>query len=185
MSSRHVLALCAAAVFAAACSSQPSERSAASPTAPSIVAVADGMQGGVSGREAVDFPPRADGVEFRTQLENKYLAMGRRPSQVIVDMEGEATWVGEYYRYRVNGCDHDTATQRVMTQIDGASTGAGVLAAGLPGDRGLPAARSDRRFPPAARNEIPVDGPLGAVGGGPRWRGDLARGVLPLSHQRM
>ena len=71
----------------------------------------------------MDFPPRPDGVDFRTQLENKYLAMGRRPSQVIVDMEGEATWVGEYYRYRVNGCDHNTATQRVMTQVDGGAPG--------------------------------------------------------------
>ena len=123
MSSRHVLALCAAALFAAACSSNPAERSATLVTAPSPVAIVDGIQGGVSGREAVSFPARADGVDFRTQLENKYLAMGRRPSQVIVDMEGEATWVGEYYRYRVNGCDHDTATQRVMSQIDGAAPG--------------------------------------------------------------
>src|ERR671912_113709 len=124
MSSRHVLALCAATLFAAACSSNPAERSAATPTAPTIVAAADGTQGGVSRRQAVDFPPRPDGVDFRTQLENKYVAMGRRPSQVIVDMEGEATWVGEYYRYRVNGCDHNTATQRVMVQIDGAAAGA-------------------------------------------------------------
>lgn len=123
MLSRHLLALCAAVMLAAACSSQPAERSATSPTAPSPVALADGIPGGVSGREAVSFPARADGLEFRTQLENKYVAMGRRPSQVIVDMEGEATWVGEYYRYRVNGCDHDTATQRVMSQIDGAAPG--------------------------------------------------------------
>ena len=113
MSSRLVLALCAAALFASACSSNPSERSATLPTAPSPLAFAEGVTGGVSGREAVSFPARADGLDFRTQLEIKYVAMGRRPSQVIVDMEGEATWVGEYYRYRVNGCDHDTATQRV------------------------------------------------------------------------
>ncbi len=174
MLSRHVLALCAAAMFAAACSSNPAERSATLPTAPSPVALADGIPGGVSGREAVSFPARADGLEFRTQLENKYVAMGRRPSQVIVDMEGEATWVGEYYRYRVNGCDHDTATQRVMSQIDGAAAGTSVLAAGLSRDRGVPATGSNRRLPPAARIEVPGDGPLGAVGGRSRWRGDLA-----------
>ena len=123
MSSRHVAALCAAALFAAACSSNRSEPSAASPTGPSAVAIDDLTPGGAPRGAVVAFPARADGVGFRSQLENKYVSMGRTPSQVIVDQEGEATWVGEYYRYRVNGCDHDTATQRVMAQIDGVAPG--------------------------------------------------------------
>src|SRR5204862_1753276 len=28
-------------------------------------------------------------------------------------------WVGEYLRYRSSGCDHATAVQKTMTQIDG------------------------------------------------------------------
>jgi hypothetical protein len=123
MSSRPIVALCAAALFAAACSSNSSERTAASPTAPSVAAIPGEVEGGVVRGTVVNFPARADGVQFRTELENKYIAMGRRPAQVFVDMEGEATWVGEYYRYRVNGCDHDTATQRVMAQVDGAAPG--------------------------------------------------------------
>ena len=48
-----------------------------------------------SGPALIGFPARTDTVDFRTQLENKYVSMGRRPSQTIVDMEGEATWVGD------------------------------------------------------------------------------------------
>ena len=93
------------------------------PTSPSAV-TPDTTGGSFVSRPAViAFPPRPDGVEFRAQLESKYLAMGRRPAAVIVDQEGEATWIGEYYRYRVNGCDHDTATQRALAQIDGAPPG--------------------------------------------------------------
>ena len=80
----------------------------------------------------VGFPARTDTVDFRTQLENKYVSMGRRPAQTIVDMEGEATWVGEYNRYRVNGCDHNTATQRTLAQIDGAAPGTGLFDPAIP-----------------------------------------------------
>ena len=30
-----------------------------------------------------------------------------------------AIWIAEYLRYRTSGCDHATAVQRTMTQIDG------------------------------------------------------------------
>jgi hypothetical protein len=69
----------------------------------------------------VPFPPRPDAIDFRNQLENKYTAMGRPSTQVYVDKEGEVVWIGDYDRYRVNGCDHNTATQYVMVQIDGAA----------------------------------------------------------------
>lgn len=92
----------------------------AAPTAPSVV-LPDGAGGGVSRRAVVAFPPRADAIDFRNQLENKYTAMGRPSTQVYVDKEGEVVWIGDYERYRVNGCDHNTAIQYVMVQIDGAA----------------------------------------------------------------
>jgi hypothetical protein len=57
-------------------------------------------------------------VDFRRQLGAKYQAMGRS-AQSAVDPDGAAIWLGEYYRYRTSGCDHATATQKVMAQIDG------------------------------------------------------------------
>ena len=41
----------------------------------------------------------------------------RRPT--YVDLEGDIVWTQEYLRYRVNQCDHATAVQRVLDQIDG------------------------------------------------------------------
>ena len=76
--------------------------------------------GGISGPMDVLFPSRADSFQFRNQLETKYqTGLGRSPSMTSVDPEGEVVWTQEYIRYRVNGCDHPTAVQRVMTQIDG------------------------------------------------------------------
>jgi hypothetical protein len=76
--------------------------------------------GGISGPMDVLFPSRADSAQFRNQLETKYqIGLGRSPSMTSVDPEGEVVWTQEYIRYRVNGCDHPTAVQRVMTQIDG------------------------------------------------------------------
>ena len=122
MTRRFLLALLAIAVWTAACSRNPESRSASLPTSPTLVSASDGG-GGVSGPTVINFPSRTDGIQFRAELENKYVAMGRRPAEVYVDQEGEATWIGEYYRYRVNGCDHNTATARVMAQIDGAAPG--------------------------------------------------------------
>jgi len=120
---RRSFAIFLAVACLSSCSRDPQEPHAAMPTSPSAV-TPDTTGGSFVSRPAViAFPPRPDGVEFRAQLESKYLAMGRRPAAVIVDQEGEATWIGEYYRYRVNGCDHDTATQRALAQIDGAPPG--------------------------------------------------------------
>jgi Putative binding domain, N-terminal len=122
MSIRHLLAIFALAVVASVCSQKSQETSNATPTGPSVVEPG-GPGGGVSRPAVVDFPARTDALDFRMQLESKYTSMGRRPAQTFVDMEGEATWIGEYDRYRVNGCDHDTATQRALSQIDGAAAG--------------------------------------------------------------
>src|SRR5690348_15380709 len=105
-----------------ACSKSNDRVAAALPTGPSATALtADGQilyVGGVSGPMDVLIPSRADSFAFRNDLENKYQSMGRPLTSTYVDKEGEVVWTQEYIRYRVNGCDHATAVQRVMTQID-------------------------------------------------------------------
>ena len=60
-----------------ACSRNPQEPHGAMPTSPSAV-TPDTIGGNFVSRPAViAFPPRPDGVAFRAELENKYLAMGR------------------------------------------------------------------------------------------------------------
>jgi hypothetical protein len=108
-------------VAVAACSPNPERAMSAAPTAPSAVLPVDAASGGVSGPAIVAFPARSDALDFRRQLETKYTSMGRPPAQTYVDMEGEVAWIGEYQRYRVNGCDHDTATRNVLAQVDGAA----------------------------------------------------------------
>src|SRR5688572_4310411 len=68
--------------------------------------------------ETALYPPRDEVVDFRRQLGNKYQSMGRS-AQSSVDANGAATWISEYLRYRTSGCDHATATQKTMTQVDG------------------------------------------------------------------
>lgn len=106
-------------VISAACS--PEQRQSAVTTSPTVVTTVSDAGGGVSGPTIVTYPARPDAVEFRAQLENKYRSMGRSAAQTSVDAEGEATWIGEYHRYRVNGCDHNTATQHALAQVDGAA----------------------------------------------------------------
>jgi hypothetical protein len=111
----------AAAAFAAGCSDDNKVATSAMPTAPSAMTAVD-VTDAVSRPTIVDFPERSEAIDFRTQLETKYASgLGRTPAQVYVDPEGEVVWIGEYERYRVNGCDHNTATQNVMVQIDGAT----------------------------------------------------------------
>jgi len=71
-------------------------------------------------RGAIAFPPRNEPFAFRQELEAKYRdGLGRSPSSTYVDLEGDIVWTQEYVRYRVNGCDHPTAVQKVFDQIDG------------------------------------------------------------------
>lgn len=120
MTFRSIAGICAFIAFAAGCSQE--QRAGAPSTAPSAIRLGEpGGGGGVSGPALVAYPARTDTVDFRAQLETKYTSMGRLPAPTDVDMEGEATWVGEYSRYRTNGCDHNTATQRTLTQVDGAA----------------------------------------------------------------
>ena len=130
--SRHLTVLLCTFTLIAGCSRNPERPSAASPTAPTASAPEAGSllgptsvaPGGISGKYDVSFPPRNDSFDFRNQLETKYATgLGRAAAPTYVDREGEVVWTQEYMRYRTNGCDHSTATQRVMTQIDGQPAG--------------------------------------------------------------
>lgn len=129
MSPYMALLLCALTVIAG-CSRDPERSSAVSPTAPSaagpgsLLGPTSVAPGGISGKFDVSFPGRNDSFDFRNQLEVKYqTSLGRTAGQTYVDREGEVVWTQEYMRYRVNGCDHGSATQRVMAQIDGQPAG--------------------------------------------------------------
>jgi hypothetical protein len=98
----------------------------------------------------VIFPPRQDTMDFRRQLEAKYQSMGRSQQATFVDMEGSVIWTQEYMRYRVNGCDHATARQKVFEQIDGAQPSATCTPAcayrPAPGGRNHTAAQQESYF---------------------------------------
>jgi hypothetical protein len=121
MTSRLLLILATMATVAVGCSRSPETATSASPLAPSDVTLSH-TTGGPWRPAVVTFPPREEGMDFRVQLENKYVSRGRTPAQTYVDMEGEIVWMGEYNRYRVNGCDHTTAMQYVRTEIDSGVT---------------------------------------------------------------
>ncbi len=78
------------------------------------------MASATGGASVVAFPPRNEPFAFREELESKYRdGLRRSPSSTYVDLEGDIVWTQEYLRYRVNGCDHATAAQKVLDQIDG------------------------------------------------------------------
>ena len=92
----------------------PSPAAAAGPVAPAAAATS------LSGSAVVAFPPRNEPFAFREELERKYRdELHRSPSSTYVDLEGDIVWTQEYLRYRVNRCDHATAVQKVLDQIDG------------------------------------------------------------------
>jgi hypothetical protein len=76
------------------------------------------------GSSLVAFPPRDESFAFRNDLEVKYRdALHRSAGQTFVDQEGDLVWTQEYLRYRVNGCSHAEAQQKVFDQIDGRPAG--------------------------------------------------------------
>ena len=125
--SRHLTLLVCALTLIAGCSRDPERRpSAASPTAPSaavpgsLLGPTSVAPGGISGKYDVSFPPRDQSFDMRNQLETYYVTtLGRAPAPTYVDREGEVVWTQEYIRYRTNGCDHPSASQRVLSQIAG------------------------------------------------------------------
>ena len=68
--------------------------------------------------ETATYASREELVDFRHQLGAKYQSMGRS-FQSAVDADGIGIWVGEYLRYRSSGCDHGSAVQKTLTQVDG------------------------------------------------------------------
>jgi len=75
---------------------------------------------GAASSGTVAFPPRNESLQFRNALESKYRDDLRRgASQSAVDNEGDVVWIQEYLRYRVNGCSHAVAIDKVFAQIDG------------------------------------------------------------------
>ena len=115
------LVSCSLAVVVAGCSRGPDSAARMSPTAPSVSGgVPTGALGGGTSRASAVFPSRADAFDFRRQLETKYATgLGRPLAATAVDPEGDVVWVSEYIRYRVDGCDHGSAVQRVFTEVDG------------------------------------------------------------------
>ena len=66
------------------------------------------------------FPSRDESLLFRQELETIYRDdLARLPNPTYVDLEGDVVWVQEYLRYRLNGCSHQQAQDKVMQQIDG------------------------------------------------------------------
>ena len=66
------------------------------------------------------FPPRNEPLAFMQQLEVKYRdSLRRTAGSSFVDVEGNIVWTQEYLRYRVSGCSHASAQQKVFDQIDG------------------------------------------------------------------
>ncbi len=64
--------------------------------------------------------PRNFVLDFFFQLQAKYRdGLRRPPVSTVVDTEGVAVWLLEYLRYRVNGCGHADAAQKVFLQLDG------------------------------------------------------------------
>jgi hypothetical protein len=124
--SRHLTLLLCTFTLIAGCSRNPERTVATSPTSPSaalpgsLLGPTSVAPGGVSGKFDFALPARNETNDFRNQLETHYVTrLGRGLGQTYVDREGEVVWTQEYIRYRVNGCDHETATQRVLTQIAG------------------------------------------------------------------
>jgi hypothetical protein len=69
---------------------------------------------------AIPFPPRNEGLQFMLALDAKYRDdLRRSATSSFVDNEGAVVWVLEYFRYRLNGCNHSDATIRVFQQILG------------------------------------------------------------------
>jgi hypothetical protein len=92
-------------------------------TGPSALSSGQGALAASAGSDAagaIAFPPRNEPFAFREELETKYRdGLRRSPSSTYVDLEGDIVWTQEYVRYRVNRCDHATAVQKVLDQIDG------------------------------------------------------------------
>jgi len=67
----------------------------------------------------IGFPPRNEPNAFFQNLIALYRDVLRRPQTSItyVDAEGENVWLTEYFRLYLNGCSHQEAVSRTISQI--------------------------------------------------------------------
>jgi hypothetical protein len=85
-----------------------------------LIEITTGISQATCGIETPIFPPRNLPNAFMNQLEVVYRDVLRRPLLVsYVDSEGANVWLAEYLRYRLAGCDHLNAEQKVFQQILG------------------------------------------------------------------
>ena len=77
----------------------------------------------------VTFPPRNEPNVFFQDLQALYRDVLRRSqsSSTYVDSEGENVWLTEYFRFYLNGCSHEEAMVRTLSEI---TTGAALPTCG-------------------------------------------------------
>jgi len=147
-------------IAASVACSHPQNRAAASPTGPECHRrhFDDRVYRGRLGSDGRAVSPTQRVVPVPQRSRKQVPSDGTRSlSTTYVDREGEVVWMQEYIRYRVNGCDHNTAIQRVFAQIDGGPVG-GNLRRASRGRHPLPVARRLARLPAPARKQVPVHG---------------------------
>jgi hypothetical protein len=71
------------------------------------------------GTLAIVFPPRNEPNIFFGDLQALYRDQLHRSQTApsYVDPEGENVWLTEYFRFSLNGCTHDQATQKTLAEI--------------------------------------------------------------------
>jgi hypothetical protein len=109
-----------------ACSHGSSSGSSSSPVSPASVSTGTSSSFRLNNHTLdLAFPPRNEPLDFRNQLEARYRdGLKRSATSTFVDIEGDIVWHEEYLRYRVNGCDHATATRNVLAEVAGAAAAA-------------------------------------------------------------
>lgn len=71
----------------------------------------------------VVFPPRNEPNVFFQNLQALYRDTLRRPqTETFVDSEGQNVWLTEYFRFYLNGCSHEEATSRTLSEIANGTT---------------------------------------------------------------
>lgn len=72
----------------------------------------------------VVFPPRNEPNTFFQNLQALYRDVLRRPlaAPTHVDAEGQNVWLTEYFRFYLNGCPHEEASSRTLTEITTGAT---------------------------------------------------------------
>ena len=71
----------------------------------------------------IPFPPQNEPLDFLNQLENKYRVQLQRPvTTTFVDATGQAVWIADYLRYRLNACSHPDAVSKVFMRVDSEGT---------------------------------------------------------------